>query len=467
MTSSDHRPVALALDLMVQRGVIGFEHVRPQPDAVQPPARAENGDGGGGGEEASPSMPFNNVEAAICLCEVAMSGLHAQFVRPKEGKRKIGEARFLFPSLSEDPLKGQRKVLRLHDFIGFDPTRHYGSVPDASRLLGGNRSAATPPPALASHVTRFFSGSGGNGNGNGSSGGGGGMRGLASLFSGFSRGPSSGGQRSGERAEEEPVASSTLGPLGPGGVDPRLMDPALLKSLHCFRWSAASGPRNGGGGGGGDMEGSSGRGSHSHSHSHDRAPVRFATLASLEHSTHALVKLVDKSGADLGQGVICLRGLIRRVAARNKHHHSRPAPVPAPSSSPQGAAAVAVDDDSLERGQQPPPPTPQQPAQQPRPSKGAEEGEIAESVAVELSRGGEYMGVMTCTVSLRLVGLRPQQLRLIAGESSVSGGSEQEQEEEGEGEEGTLERDDSNSLFSPAASSSRRGGGVEVSFAPE
>ena len=402
VTSSDHRPVALAMELLVQREVVGFEHVR---DTKQPhPHQQQPGGGGEGRGEGGPSpvVPFY-IEAAICLCEVAISGLRASLL--KQGRSQIGEIRILYPSLPEDPLKAQRAVLKLHDFVGFDHSRHYGSVPAVARMAAAEPSlaptaahAATTqqPPPLVARVTRLFSTITA---GSASTGGEGGRR-LATVGGG------SGGSGNGSGDHHPP------GPV-PSGVD-LLMDPALLKALHCFRWSDAtrepsssssssSGRSSPGGGGGG------GGGGGSRSHSHERAPVRFATLASLEHSSHALVKLVDKRGEDLGQGVICLRGLIRRVAARNK---PRPA-LPAAGSAVGSGRGDGEDDgghpgdDALERGQ--------------TGSLAASfrEEDVLESVTVELSRGGEYRGVLECQVSLRLVGLRPQQLQAIARGSSV------------------------------------------------
>lgn len=98
VTSSDHRPVALAMELMVRKDVIGFDRVRlPSPDD----------DVADDDDEPEP-VPFH-VQAALCVCEIAMSGLKATLLK-QSAQAQIGEARFLYPSLGEDPLKGQRKV---------------------------------------------------------------------------------------------------------------------------------------------------------------------------------------------------------------------------------------------------------------------------------------------------------------------------------------------------------------------
>lgn len=344
MTRSDHRPVALALDLLVQQDVIGFERVRSNDDK----------------DDQQLPEPFH-VQTALCVTEVAMSGLKVSLLKQKG---PIAEARILFPSLSEDPLRAQRTVLRMHDFIGFDDTRHYGQVFKPSEPAAGPiTQQQPPPPALASRFTRLFSVSAGASS-------------DRSLHGGGSRGETlDDGQASG--------GESTAAPAPAG---PMFMDPALLKSLHCFRWSAATDAR-----------------ANRQGHQHDRAPVRFATLASLEHSTHALVKLVNKDGKDLGQGVICLRGLIRRAAAA--HKRKRPVEPAKAASSSTGLD----DDDLLERGG--------------RAREHEEEEDVVECVTVELSRGGEYRGVLECNVSLRLVGQHvPQQLQLIARDSSVLAG---------------------------------------------
>ena len=371
VTSSDHRPVGLCMELMVQRDVVGFEHVHKQ-----------------GEEDPGPPLPFH-IEAAICLCEVAISGLRASLL--KQGRSQIGEARILYPSLPEDPLKAQRAVLKLHDFVGFDHSRHYGSVPAVSRVAPEPSAPATttPPPPLMARVTKLFSTYTT------------GTAGTASTATGSSRGltttTNTDGGGDGHQPPSAPVppaSGSVIGAFGPGGatvVDPRLMDPALLKSLHCFRWSDATREPSSS-----SLSSSSSRSPGGHGrggHSHERAPVRFATLASLEHSTHALVKLVDKRGEDLGQGVICLRGLIRRVAARNKPRPAPP-PTPAPLSAGGSGGGGGGGDDVVERGQQQ------------ASASAAREEDVVERVTVELSRGGEYRGVLECQVSLRLVGLR-------------------------------------------------------------
>jgi hypothetical protein len=382
VTSSDHRPVAQAMDLMVRRDIIGFEHVPPSKEA---------------GEEDAPPVPFH-VDAAICLCEVALSGLRLQLLKPK-AKDKIGEARFLFPSLSEDPLKDQRTVLKLHDFMGFT-SRHYSGAGEPSRAGGGNAQA----PALVSRLTRFFStATGGAASSASGASASGGANSTITGGSGGSGGSGADGQQQQQQQQQQrsgdaPAEAAVFGALGPGEplVDPRLTDPTLLKSLHCFRWSAATR--------GADVDGP---------HSHDRAPVRFATLASIEHSTHALVKLVDKSGNDVGQGVLCLRGLVRRIAARNKRRRAPTAAMtPAPDAT--SAAVEGADDDALERGQQ------HQQHQHQQQAAG-DEGEIVERMVVDLSRGGKFVGKMECSVSIRLVGPRPQQLQLMARDSSVPG----------------------------------------------